>query len=297
MPGCIAHPAAPQIDAASRNKLHHEGLWHLENLKAGGALGVARPVRISGTGAFSEGAVLRPLANGEKRVHLIRHGQGFHNLLADIYKQFGQQFNGATGEGGACNPYSLPEVLDPPLTEIGRNQARALQPVARSLAAELIVVSPLVRATQTALIAFAHLVEGANSKVPFLAHEGCREISGVHVCDKRQSATELRRDFPMVDYTTMSIMDEDPTWKIDEREKPLELASRGYDFLLWLRSRPESDIVVATHSAWLFALLNAVIDCDDDALKGWFATGEIRSLVLRFEDCKDELDAKRSRTG
>lgn len=52
---------------------------------------------------------------------------------------------------------------------------------------------------------------------------------------------------------------------------------------------------VATHSAWLFALLNAVVDCDDEGSKRWFATGEMRSFVFCFVDAEEESDAKRSR--
>lgn len=281
-------------------KLKEESLQQLEFLREGGAIGVARPVKISATGAFApDGEVPVALGDGEKRVHLIRHGQGFHNLLADIYKELGKKFNSATGEGGADNPYLRPEVLDPPLTEVGRSQARWLQPLAKSLRPELVVVSPMVRATQTALIAFEHLVAGAATEVPFVAHEGCHEIGGVHVCDRRRALGELRKDFPMVDYSAASVAEDDPLWSETERESPRALAARGYEFMLWLRGRQERDIVVAAHSAWLFALLNAVVDCEDDGARRWFATGEMRSFVFRFAGeapPADEPAAKRSRT-
>lgn len=294
MPG-YWHPATPQPDAAKLKKLHEESAEHLEYLKAGGALGVLRPVSIFGSGAFADGAHLRSLEANEKRVHLIRHGQGFHNLLADVYKRFGKKFDAATGGGGTDNPYLLPEVMDPPLTEVGRSQARGLQAAACTLHPELVIVSPMVRATQTALIGFQHLVEGGKTKIPFVAHEGCHEISGVHVCDKRRAVKELQQDFPMVDYAAAAIADDDPLWNEKDRETPVELATRGYEFLLWLRNRTERDIVVATHSAWLFALLNAVVDCDDELSKRWFDTGEMRSFIFRFVDSKEEPATKRTR--
>ena len=100
-----------------------------------------------------------------KLVHWIRHGQGFHNLMADFHREHGI-------EG---SPYKHPALHDPPLTALGREQAAALCTHAKMLAPTLVVVSPLAHATKTALIAFDHLV-GA---VPFVAHELCREICGV----------------------------------------------------------------------------------------------------------------------
>ena len=117
-----------------------------------------------------------------KLVHWIRHGQGFHNLLSDLYKEHGIQ----------GKPYLRPELHDPPLTAVGREQAVALRSTTQSLSPSLVVVSPLARATKTALLAFDHLV----GRVPFLAHESCREISGVNACDGRRSVTEARRDGP-----------------------------------------------------------------------------------------------------
>eukprot|EP00928_Gymnodinium_smaydae_P090095 TRINITY_DN73950_c0_g1_i1.p1 TRINITY_DN73950_c0_g1~~TRINITY_DN73950_c0_g1_i1.p1 ORF type:complete len:307 (-),score=47.10 TRINITY_DN73950_c0_g1_i1:62-940(-) len=280
----------PRIDPKDVEHAKVDSEQHLKNLRADGALGVVRPVRVFATSAFTDdGEALRPLAAGEKRVHLIRHGQGFHNLLADIYRQAGKKFDSATGAGGNSNPYIHPAVLDPPLTEIGRRQARELQPLARKLSPELVVVSPMVRATQTGLLAFAHLLDGASTKVPFVAHDGCHEIAGVHTCDRRRSVKELRGDFPMIDYDVVPVEEEDPFWSETKRETPSELSGRGYDFLMWLRSRPETDIVVATHSAWLFALLNAVVECDDKTLTQWFVTGELRSFHLRFEDRMEPL--------
>ena len=77
------------------------------------------------------------------------------------------------------NPYQRPEVRDPPLTELGRQQARALRERAQQLNPEVVVVSPMCRATQTALLGFSHLLPHRateNKSVPFIAHEGLREL-------------------------------------------------------------------------------------------------------------------------
>jgi len=222
---------------------------------------------------------VRPCADtGAKLVHWIRHGQAFHNLMSDIFREHGI-------EG---TPYVRPEVLDPPLTAIGRDQAAALCPETQTLSPMLIVVSPLARATKTALISFDHLV----GKVPVVAHELCREISGVNCCDSRRSVTEAKKDFPVVDYSLMQ-SDLDEYFQPDVRETQDELAKRSYQFLEWLRTREEREIVVSTHSAFLFALLNVAVATDDEekgtGLSAWFSAGEMRSAWMWFEQAGTAL--------
>merc|ERR1712226_1752681 len=60
-----------------------------------------------------------------KIVHFVRHGQGFHNLLADIYTAQGKEWTQFKIEDD--NPYVRDELLDAPLTDKGRKQAQALQ--------------------------------------------------------------------------------------------------------------------------------------------------------------------------
>ena len=109
--------------------------------------------------------------------------------MADIYREHGI-------EG---KPYARSELLDPPLTSVGREQAAALCAEARTLSPTLVVVSPLARATKTALLAFDHLV----GRVPFVAHELCREISGVNSCDARRSASEAKKELPFTPSLTV----------------------------------------------------------------------------------------------
>jgi hypothetical protein len=51
--------------------------------------------------------------------------------LGDIYRQNGIEFSSTGTDLSDNNPYRRPELVDPPLTFIGREQARALQPVRR----------------------------------------------------------------------------------------------------------------------------------------------------------------------
>jgi len=280
-----AHLPAAGLRAqlAEQERLPDEGDIRAELAKHG-LLEIQRPVRISAAPACDPhgGNCSAGNAGEDFVVHFVRHGQGYHNLIADLYREAGREWNSLTAEGD--NPYKRPEVVDPPLTELGRSQARSLQRSVDNLEVQLVVLSPLTRTTQTALLAFEHLIANASTsaKVPFVAHDGCHEIGGVHTCDRRRSLSELRRDFPAVDYQTASVREDDPLWSASHRETLPEVAARGYDFLLWLRQRRERNIAVVSHSTFLRTLFNAVLHCESPSLQDRLETGEMRSVRLTF---------------
>lgn len=212
-----------------------------------------------------------------KVVHFVRHGQGFHNLMADIAQAEGREWEqySKTKE----NPYVMPEILDAPLTDKGRQQALILQPVIRSFSdqPELVVLSSQCRAIQTGVIAFEHLI---GTSVAFIAHEDVRECSGVHTCDKRRPKSRQVKEFPFVDFSEIE-SEEDRLFMEDRRESKKEVGERIYNFLQWLSARPETHVGVASHSGWLMAVFNGVFECKDE-LKPWFQTGELRSVKLEF---------------
>jgi broad specificity phosphatase PhoE len=231
-----------------------------------------------------------------KTVHFIRHGQGFHNLLADTFKAMSKKWTQFVPS--ESNPYTKLEVTDAPLTFTGRDQAGSLKSTTKDLNVELVIVSPHTRATQTGLIAFDHLVrathdhqntqtvngelkESVDKKkdVPFVCVESCREEFGVHVCDKRRSVRDLKMDFPAVDYSGIE-SEEDAMFLEDRRESKEEIGARIFKFLNFVRERKETEIAVATHSGWLVTLFNGVVDCKDEKLMTWFETGEMRSVRL-----------------
>lgn len=211
-----------------------------------------------------------------KIVHLVRHGQGFHNLMADMAHQQGLEWKQFVRSDE--NPYTKPELLDAPLTEKGRQQAIKLQTAVAALPdkPQLVVCSPNCRALQTGLLVWQELV----GVVPFVAHELAREETGVHVCDKRRPVSLARREFPQVDFSLLQ-SDEDMIFSDDHRESKAQVGERIYGFLEWLSQRPETHVAINSHSGWLLTLLNGV--CESDAsLKGWFQTGEMRSIKMQF---------------
>ena len=110
---------------------------------------------------------------------------------------------------------------------------------------ELVVVSPLSRALETAVIAFAPFVprspippdvdaadtsplfthsSSSHIPVPFIAREEIREQIGQNVCDRRRPVREISTDFPAVDFSC--IRDEDELWT-EEREPKSAVADRA----------------------------------------------------------------------
>lgn len=255
---------------------------HMEGMDEAAKTMKSRPLIVR---AYAMNDPEAPSVSGDdksvKHVHFVRHGQGFHNLMADLAKQEGRTWENCTNTPE--NPYVMPEITDAPLTAKGRNQAALLQPIVAAMETDakpqLVVLSPNCRALQTGVIAFKELV----GKVPFLAHEMVREETGIHVCDRRRPTSQQASEFPMVDFSLLTD-EEDLVFDQNKRETKAELTERIYRFLEWLETRNETVVGVSSHSAWLLAVFNANLQTGENqsSLRGWFQTGEMRSVVLKF---------------
>mmetsp|Transcript_8766 Transcript_8766/g.15879 ORF Transcript_8766/g.15879 Transcript_8766/m.15879 type:complete len:200 (-) Transcript_8766:450-1049(-) len=178
------------------------------------------------------------------------------------------------------NPVVRPEFLDPPLTALGMQQCTSQRSLCATLSPQLVIVSPMLRCLQTAKLSFRDHV----GKVPWVSHEGCREELGLLVGNKRRPVGEIREDYPEIDFSDIE-HDGDVLWEEygERRETLLEKSERIYEFLTeYIRHRPEDEISIVCHSAYLFTLLNAVMDVDDEELGSWFLTSEVRSLQMTF---------------
>lgn len=265
------HSAVTLALAQKESRQHHEGMPELYSYMRG------KPLIIKAySPSHTKYTETNPHSTSVKIVHFLRHGQGFHNLMADMYVSAGKEWN--QYERSENNPYILPEVQDAPLTQKGREQAKAVQSLVHNMThkPELVVLSSNCRALQTGLIAFGHL------NVKFIAHEMLREETGVHVCDKRRTIQEQKIDFPNVDFQLIET-DDDLLFREDRRENKMEIGERIYTFMEWLGKRDEEHICVTSHSGWLMTLFNGIVDCEEDHLKEWFQTGELRSVKLEFD--------------
>eukprot|EP00808_Paulinella_micropora_P017725 g50669.t1 len=138
------------------------------------------------------------------------------------------------------------------------------------------------RAVQTALLAFQPLT--SDCKVPIVAHQYITEQSGLKQCNKRRNMDEIKQDFPTVDFSDPSLGGQvDPLWKPETQESARAMSQRGYEFLLWLRHRPEKEIAMVTHCQFVYTLLNTVVKTQDSSLQAWFNVGSLRSIVLDYQ--------------
>jgi broad specificity phosphatase PhoE len=159
-------------------------------------------------------------------VHLIRHAQSIfqHSL-----------------EAGRADP----KWRDAPLSEEGLGQAQRLRREVASLGVELVVISPLSRALQTALAAF----EGLG--IPLLVQPLAREWLYTY-CDVGRPRAELEACFPGLDFAHLA-----EVWWYEAAgghegwaEEPVgHVVLRIRQLVSWLEARPERSIAVVGHSA------------------------------------------------
>jgi broad specificity phosphatase PhoE len=242
-----------------------------------------------------------------KVVHFVRHAQGTHNVSEE---------------------YNAVENLDARLTEQGKNECRSLAESIRQAAqessasssttaanlcdlhasAQLVVTSPLTRCIQTSLISFPMLAE---RNVPFVAHSGVRETVNFN-CDRRRNIQDIDKDFGkgVVDFTHVPT-DHDDVWEAYEKrlgtpEEKWEriresgelhvAAERGREFMEWLQTRPERNVVVCSHRAFLGCFLNFGVGGKDVPFAPPqildFREGETNVPVVRY--CGEETSFAQS---
>jgi len=277
----IALKAAKDFTVSQRQKLQELG-----------ALDIQRPMRITGEPITSNTTRQRQTNNDEnentkttKIIHFQRHSQGYHNLICDIWREKGLPIDFDSHDVN-LNSVIRPEFLDPPLTETGRQQGIARRNQCKSLSPQLLIVSPLLRCIQTAKLSFR---DHGTDKITWVAHEGCREELGLLIGNKRRPISDIQHDFPDIDFTSYIDInhEEDVLWDnygTERRETLLEKSDRIYGFLAdFVMNLPQEEIAIVSHSAYLFTLMNAVMDINNEELRSWFLTSEVRSMKVTFE--------------
>ncbi|CAB9527813.1 mutase-like protein [Seminavis robusta] len=272
---------AEELTISVRQKLQDEGV-----------IGVDRPVRIIGEPIERPDQLLKKKDSTNKTstttkiLHFQRHGQGFHNTICALWRELTGTPVDLESTDPAQNPLLRLDVMDSPLTELGRQQCLKCKDDASLLNPELVIVSPLLRAIQSAELSWsAHRHNNNNNnKVPWVAHEQCREDLGLLVCNQRRTIAEIQKMYPDIDFS-LCVDNEDTLFMPDRLETPLETTQRAYEFLVdHVRTLPQTEIAIVGHSSWLFGMCNAVMDIPDESLRTWFLTSEIRSMQVTFED-------------
>ena len=78
---------------------------------------------------------------------------------------------------------------------------------------DVVLVSPLTRAVETALLMFP---SDPAPTVPIVAVEWCREAHGGHPCDQRRPISVISKEFPQINFSQIA-SDEDTWHKKDRR--------------------------------------------------------------------------------
>ena len=166
-----------------------------------------------------------------KSLCLIRHGQGIHNPTAqDLGFLYGMM------------------QRDAPLTDRGRRQARAIRPVMTALPFDLVVVSPLTRAIETATEAFAG--SGAPRALSHLLCERC-----FMPADQGTPASLLVGRHPQIaGWQGLDTLPEEFWPKRSFSEGDEEVSRRVEGLKQWLLGRPEECIALVGHSAFFAAM-------------------------------------------
>lgn len=130
-------------------------------------------------------------AEEQEQFAFIRHGEAEHNVL----------FRMGKADDGL-------KIFDPPLTDKGRRQAEALGRYIEQeqLQFDVVFVSPLLRALQTAKIVFANFPKSRVVCCPLLSETGMDEAGNDRVgrpCRSGQASTELKAQFPGWDFSQL----------------------------------------------------------------------------------------------
>jgi len=250
----------------------------------------ATPVISAGIAGWS-GSIGATPGPGEKLIHFVRHAQGFHNIDSAIMKQ--------------------PAGLDARLTEEGCQQCAALAHKVGDLTPELIVSSPLTRTLQTSALCFGKQLAAG---VPLVALESVRETVN-YLCDARRPLSAIVGEVHSATGITVDTSgcehEHDELWLAYERKHGTQavfgghresanlplLAERARAAFAWLGGRSEREIIIVSHSAFLWNTLNMarvsrgmvpdVVDyAGDRELETWlaarFENTEMRTVLCEF---------------
>ena len=248
------------------------------------------------------------LADRTTKVHFICLAEGKHHVAVRqqavvngvVNKRYVDQLLRRQPQGASLADHPL---FDARLSEKGATQAAQLRDMlavrpsgGRPFTAfDLVLVSPLTRACETAHIIFGNspgsMFHGAVVVPPprILVWEECRERYGRYVCDARRTVAELEAEFPHLDWSEMP-NNVDPYWNDetvdDERESAIHLRERSLQLLQRISARPERCVAVVTHAEFLRHLFGPFTDSwhEEDSrniiLPTTTANCELRSVVL-----------------
>mmetsp|Transcript_27062 Transcript_27062/g.41989 ORF Transcript_27062/g.41989 Transcript_27062/m.41989 type:complete len:335 (+) Transcript_27062:131-1135(+) len=249
-------------------------------------IGSAAPANIAREMNMAEAAMMLPNPDVDKILILVRHGEAGHNVFERDYMASGR--TGVAGFDKEC-------PQDPLLSSKGMGQVLNLSRTVDTYCnshtqffPELFVVSPLRRATQTALMAFPRYAPGHTLRnTKWICNKDVSERSNGYYSDISAPPQALADEFPGIDYSLYR----DTYDPVNDVTGPLELEETKHDlvkktgkFLSWVKEREERVIVVSSHSYWLQAFNDCALNFEDGgAIQGApYKNGEMRAVALKW---------------
>lgn len=108
-------------------------------------------------------------------------------------------------------------------------------------------------------------------------------IKGMHPCDRRRTIALQKKDYPRIDFSNI-ISDKDPIYSsYTFREPETHCALRGKDFLEYLFTLDEKEVIVVTHSGFLKCLFKYVLKTQSAKEDGRFSNCQMKSFIVTSE--------------
>ena len=192
------------------------------------------------------------------KVTLIRHGEGFHNVVDSEFDNSNPNWN----------------ILYPKLTNEGIKQCLKAQTYFKDKKYDLFLVSPLRRTIQTFenIFGFNH----TNIKSLDLIRENVSNI-----CDYRESIDVIKKDYSLIDYTLIEENQDiyfRDNIKKETQEKINDRCDKLYCYLKEISSDNSlNNIMIVTHGAFIKSFLTlhgSKIGISDNS---WFKNCEHRT--------------------
>ncbi|KAF2706222.1 phosphoglycerate mutase-like protein [Pleomassaria siparia CBS 279.74] len=213
------------------------------------------------------------------KLYLVRHAEGEHN---------------------ATRNYTIP---DPPLTAKGKSQCHALQSTfEHHNAIDLVLASPLRRTIQTAALSFGRTL--ARNEVPFVLLPLLQEVSDSG-SDTGSAPDELKRgiselfandgiefDLGKIDFGAVHEEWDSKTGIYAYTKEAI--SQRASDLRKYMFKRPETNILVVTHGAFLH-FLTEDWDVSDPMTSNLFAGTAYNNCELRVFEFTPESTSSGAR--
>ncbi|KAF8164268.1 histidine phosphatase superfamily [Mycena galopus ATCC 62051] len=191
-----------------------------------------------------------------KLIFFARHGQAHHNVAEDKYgtKAWNDYWGMLYGDG------ELAWGPDPELTGIGKAQAADANERWKAERAsgiplpERLYCSPMTRAMQTNMITFDNV-----SNMRAVVLENCREEYGWHTCNKRNTRTYIRTEFPQFEIED-GFTEEDELWEAESQETKAQAAARARTVLdrIFQDDKDVLFVSITTHGGIIHGFLHVM---------------------------------------